>query len=182
MKTLVELQESNHFLTDKHDHHSYLTVYDQLFLPMKDSPINFMELGIHKGGSLLLWKTYFSKARIFGLDKKESVYRDDIDVLRKNNIITMILDYDLATNATFNNIMFNIVIDDLSHDIIHQIKTFEIFRPKLCPGGYLIIEDIRPENLEYWKYMEELVPNSQLLDRRHLKSRYDDVLFIYKNI
>ena len=182
MKTLVDLQEENRFITDKNSQHSYLEVYDKLFSSIKEKEINFFELGIHKGGSMLLWNAYFTKARLFCLDKKENVYRDDLLPLEDKGIITMIMDYDLVTKDTFCGLRFDVVIDDLSHDLIHQIKTFNLFRNKLRSGGMIVIEDIRPENLEYWKYISSDIPNSRIIDRRHIKNRYDDVLFIYNEI
>ena len=179
MNTLVELQKLNKFITDKNDTHSYLEVYDNLFNHIKDAPINFLELGIYKGGSILLWRKYFTKAKIFGLDRKENVYRDDLAILEKHEIITLLLDYDKVTQETFNHLKFDVVIDDLSHELIHQIKTFNIFSDKLNPGGLLIIEDIRPESVEYWKYIAACVPNCKVFDRRPIKNRYDDVLFVY---
>jgi SAM-dependent methyltransferase len=180
MKTLTELQEIHKFLTDKNTSHSYFEVYEELFSSFHGRKINLLELGIYKGGSLLLWKEYFPQANIFGLDRKEHVFRDDMAILEAYGIITMLINYDLTTENTFDYLTFDIVIDDLSHDLIHQIKTFEIFRHKLAPGGVLIIEDIRPENFYYWKYITTVVPNCTIRDRRSVKNRYDDVLFVYK--
>ena len=181
-KSLVELQNKNKFITDKNSTHSYLPIYDKLFLNKRDKHINLIELGIYKGGSALLWKSYFENANIFCLDRKESVFNDDIKVLESNDIITMLIDYNDVTGKTFDNIEFDIVIDDLSHDLNHQIKTFEIFRNKLSTDGILIIEDIRPANLNYWKYIEKHNKNCTIIDLKKNKNRYDDVLFIYKNI
>lgn len=181
-KSLVELQNKNKFITDKNSSHSYLPIYDKLFLCKRDKNINLIELGIYKGGSTLLWKSYFKNANIFCLDKKESVFNDDIKILENNNIITMLIDYDTVTAKTFDNIQFDIVIDDLSHDLHHQIKTFEIFRDKLNKDGILIIEDIRPANLNYWKYIAKHTENCELIDLKKNKNRYDDVLFIYKKV
>ena len=182
MKTLIELQETYKFITDKNTSHSYFDVYEELFFPFRKLEINLLELGIYKGGSLLLWKKYFTNANIFGLDRKESVFRDDLTILESRGIITMLMDYDLTTKVTFEHLTFDIVIDDLSHNLFHQIKTFEIFRHKLTPHGVLVIEDIRPENLCYWKYIANVVPHCTVIDRRLVKNRYDDVLFVYKNV
>lgn len=180
-KSLVNLQNKNKFITDKNNSHSYLPIYDDLFLDKQDDYINIIELGIYKGGSALLWKSYFKNANIFCLDRKESVFSDDIKILQDNNIITMLIDYDNVTEKTFDNIRFDIVIDDLSHDLSHQIKTMEIFSKTLNKNGILIIEDIRPANLNYWKYIEKNNKNCKIIDLTKEKNRYDDVLFIYKN-
>ena len=46
----------------------------------------------------------------------------------------------------------------------------------------MIIEDIRPSNLNYWKYIEKNNKNCKIVDLRKSKNRYDDILFIYKNL
>lgn len=181
-KSLVQIQNKKRFITDKNTAHSYLPIYDELFLSKRNKNINLIELGIDKGGSALLWRSYFKNANIFCLDRKESVFNDDIMNLYDNNIITMLMDYNFVDKNTFNNINFDIVIDDLSHDLIHQIKTFELFKNKLNKEGILIIEDIRPSNLNYWKYVEKNNKNCRIVDLTKSKNRYDDILFIYTNI
>jgi SAM-dependent methyltransferase len=180
--TLKEIQEKHHFITDKDAHHSYFDVYQAMFESRQEDPISLLELGIYKGGSLLLWKEFFPQGKIFGVDRKDHVFRDDLNVLIKSEIVTMIMDYDMAAAETFHPLMFDYVIDDLSHDIFHQIKTFSLFKSKIKPNGYLIIEDIRPENFHYWNHIAEITPNCMIVDRRHVKNRIDDVLFVYQNL
>ena len=63
----------NNKYTDKGNVHSYLPLYETLLNPIKDSAKNILEVGIgdfgpKNGGSLLLWKNYFTKATIHGID------------------------------------------------------------------------------------------------------------------
>lgn len=53
------------YQTDKIVHH-YLEQYDTVFKPWVDREIVLLELGIHKGGSLLLWRDYFLRGKIVG--------------------------------------------------------------------------------------------------------------------
>lgn len=49
--------------TDKHyfnDLNQFMEEYDQVLEPWVNEKIKLLELGIHSGGSLLLWKDYFS--------------------------------------------------------------------------------------------------------------------------
>lgn len=48
--------------------YSYLDVYERYFRPLKRRPINLLEIGVKEGRSLRLWKAYFPKAKIYGLD------------------------------------------------------------------------------------------------------------------
>ena len=48
--------------------HNYLAVYDHLLPPLRGTPA-VLEVGVKKGGSLVLWREYFSdKTSVFGVD------------------------------------------------------------------------------------------------------------------
>ena len=44
--------------------HGYPEIYEHIFYPMKNSPIRIYEIGVDKGGSLILWMDYFSKSKV----------------------------------------------------------------------------------------------------------------------
>ena len=46
----------------------YLERYDPLFEPWLNKPVVLLELGIHKDGSLHLWRDYFPLGNIVGAD------------------------------------------------------------------------------------------------------------------
>ena len=48
----------------------YLEKYDPIFEPYVQKKLAFLELGISKGGSLLLWRDYFPFGTIAGIDIK----------------------------------------------------------------------------------------------------------------
>jgi hypothetical protein len=76
MKTLVEIinelgldNRTNHTHgTDKEVHKYCSTFYDKEFIKYKDKPIKLLEIGLFRGGSLILWRNYFSQAEIIGVD------------------------------------------------------------------------------------------------------------------
>ena len=53
--------------TDKIQHH-YLEVYDPILSAWTDKDVKLLEIGIHKGGSLKLWRDYFPRGTIVGID------------------------------------------------------------------------------------------------------------------
>jgi hypothetical protein len=56
------------FPTDKTTRHNYIEHYDNYFSKFKNTSINLLEIGIKKGGSIKLWREYFSKdSKIYGL-------------------------------------------------------------------------------------------------------------------
>jgi hypothetical protein len=77
------------------------------------------------------------------------------------------------------DLMLDVIIDDGSHNLSDQIKSFLLLKPKMKKDGIYIIEDI--ENISQSKTIfESLHSNCQIIDNRHIKGRYDDVLVIYR--
>ena len=53
--------------TDKIQHH-YLEAYDPILSPWADNDVKLLEIGVRKGGSLELWRDYFPRGTIVGID------------------------------------------------------------------------------------------------------------------
>ena len=178
--TLTEIQNINNFHTDKLWLHSYLETYEDLFSKFKNKNINLLEIGFEHGGSLKLWKEYFgNKSSIYGIDITLQELR--YDLVRESNITLICKDISVCDESILKPIMFDVVLDDASHTLEHQIKSWELFKDRLNPGGILIIEDIAPEAYDYFFKLAEKTPNSKFIDLRHVKNRFDDVLFVYEN-
>jgi len=178
--TLTEIQTINNFDTDKLWLHSYLDTYENLFSKYRNKDIKLLEIGFCHGGSLKLWSEYFgSKSNIYGIDITLENLR--YDLVRHDNITLVCKDINNCDESILSPIMFDIVVDDASHMLEHQIKAFELFKNRLNPGGILVIEDIAPEAYDYFLKLAERTPNSKLIDLRHIKNRFDDVLFVYEN-
>jgi len=184
--TLTEIQNINNFHTDKLWLHSYLDTYEDLFSKFRNKDINLLEIGIGNGGSLKLWQKYFTK--------KSNIYCIDIgfaevthtDLVSQENITMIWKDIESCTPSILSPIMFDIVIEDGSHTLEHQIKSWEVFKDRLNPGGILVIEDIAPESYDYFLNLSQKISNSKLIDLRHIKSRFDNfvfdnILFVYEN-
>ena len=84
-----------------------------------------------------MWSSYFKKAKIIGLDIVDKSF------LNSNRIKTFICDQSNPNeiNKITNNITFDLIIDDGSHFVDHQLISFKTLFPKINPGGFYIIED-----------------------------------------
>lgn len=154
MNTLIELQNHYQFDTDKQVHHQYLTEYDKWFLPRKYQTGYLLELGVARGGSLLLWQKYFEHMNIVGMDRNPlgtDVYGNFPDhtpslpnrtfFIQKNSYETNTVTY-LADAYK----PFNIIIDDGSHELRDQQFVVTNYH-KLIQNGLLIIEDVIRANI-----------------------------------
>lgn len=139
--------------TDKYGEHMYTPHYQFHFQAYRNLAINLLEIGVGgydnplKGGnSLRMWKRYFTKAQLVGLDifDKTALSEPRITIYKGSQTDTHLLDQIIGeTNGGFD-----IIIDDGSHINEHVIQTFEHLFPQLNQGGYYVIEDTQTS---YWK-------------------------------
>lgn len=91
------------------------------------------------GGSLRMWRNYFPRAHIYGVDRYEK--KLDADA-RITALLADQSDACALRRAVDACPPFDLVVDDGSHIASHVITTFEVLFPKLRPGGYYAIEDL----------------------------------------
>ena len=133
-------------ITNMRHCHPYTLFYDGLFKNKKDENLKVAEIGILDGGSLLMWQKYFTNSEIYGFEYnndlinnfKEKFDNDritlaNIDVTNKDSIINSFSDL---------NMMYDVIIEDTTHQFEDQIRVIENIYQYLKPGGVLIIEDI----------------------------------------
>jgi hypothetical protein len=139
------------FHTDKWGSHWYTQHYQRYFHPIRNKPLNILEIGVggyadsaKGGGSLRMWKAYFPKSRIVGIDlyDKTSLSEPRIDIRQCDQT-----DEECLTRIAAEYGGFDIIIDDGSHLSEHVIATFKILFPLLRPNGFYAIEDTQTS---YW--------------------------------
>ena len=164
--------------TDKNTIHSYIDVYDKLFKPLRYSSKNFLEIGVKGGQSIILWSKYFQNAHIYGLDispKPKILNNIDKITFIKNNA------YNQSTLNLFQNIKFDIMIDDGPHTLDSMIFFAKYYSQFLADNGIMIIEDVK--SLDWIDKIKEVLPEnlksySYYIDLRKNKGRFDDILFV----
>jgi hypothetical protein len=125
----------------------YFPIYEKHFLPWRNKTINFLEIGVSKGGSLQMWKRFFGPlATIVGIDvnpKCKALEEDGIHIRIGDQSDTKFLG-DLIEE--FGE--FDLVLDDGSHRMEHIRKTFDFLYPKITKNGVYIVEDL---HTAYWE-------------------------------
>lgn len=134
--------------------HKYAGHYDHHFSRFRQlDNITILEIGVggyddpSKGGeSLRMWKEYFPKAHIVGLDyyDKTPLQEDRIRIYQGSQD-----DPALLQRMHEEQGGFDIIIDDGSHCNEHVIASFNILFPLLKMGGIYAIEDLQTS---YWKH------------------------------
>ena len=131
-------EQHNGRLVGKVDY--FFDAYEQHLNPYRGLPIRILEIGVDKGGSLELWRNYFgSKAEIHGIDISPDVLQKAPDDATIH--IGSQADHNFLIEISDKHGPFDIVIDDGSHVMDHQILTFEALYPRLNDRAVYICED-----------------------------------------
>jgi spermidine synthase len=181
MRSLISLYEKYQHLTDKNTVHCYISsVYENLFNDIQDTCKNVLEIGIHQGGSIKLWKEYFINATIYAVDNnKNAVFPKDTSDEKIKLYVNDAYSLRFVDSVPNNN--FDLIIDDGPHTLDSMIKFLQYYQSKLNENGILIIEDISDMNwIENFKpyILPENIEKYSVYDLRDVKGRYDDILFV----
>lgn len=169
--------------TDKQSIHSYGPVYEDLLARFQGKSVNLLEVGVQYGGSLLLWHQLLPKAYIVGVDVQNAVHPSIFERM-DNARYSLIVDdaYSDATAAKIKTIMptgIDVAIDDGPHTLASQVAFIKLYAPQLSENGIAIIEDV--QDVGWLNSLREAVPEGMAgysVDRRHVKGRYDDLMFV----
>lgn len=155
---------------DKGTAHTYIDIYEAEMT--KSNAIALLEIGIWEGHSIAMWQEYFKDSEIIGVDIDLSHIKFDLQHAIKGDATTLIPE--LAKKK------FDYIIDDGSHEVQHQVLSFDAWWPTLKPGGKYFIEDIKGDselNL-LQTHLSNRGIKYKTYDNRYLKGRKDDILIV----
>ena len=139
------------YCSDKWSHHWYCQHYERHFAPLRKKAIVLLEIGIggyanpkSGGASLRMWRTWFPRGRIYGIDLEDKSPHNEgrIRTFRGDQSDEKFLASVIAEIGTPD-----IIIDDGSHLNDHVIKTFKLLFPLLADQGIYAVEDTQTA---YW--------------------------------
>ena len=137
--------------TDKFWVHSYTKLYDKHFAHLRNKTLKLLEIGVFRGASLLLWKSVFPNAEIFGLDKDEK-WHEMIDGTGITVFKGRQEDETFIGSSVIPAGPFDIIIDDGGHRPLPQQASFKALWPHLNNGGLYVLEDLygnyRPDRIK----------------------------------
>ena len=146
---------------------NYGDIYDKHFAPFRDQPINILEIGVLRGGSMRMWEKYFPNANIFGIDIDNECLQYQSD--RTKIFIGDQSDVSFLRNVKAKIPRVDILIDDGSHRAKDQKITFEEMYYHVRKPGIYLIEDIE---LNYWPSKDKDSPDNFMT---HMKNKIDEM-------
>ena len=136
MKKLTQIGMK--YRTDKAYEHGFTEIYDEYFCKFTNPKI--LEIGCYNGASLQMYNEYFDyKCEILGVDNGDQLG------FQSNHSNITIKWGDQENPQTILDVAegeFDIILDDGSHFVEHQINCFNVLISKVKPGGIYIIEDL----------------------------------------
>ncbi|MBV6632480.1 MAG: class I SAM-dependent methyltransferase [Alphaproteobacteria bacterium] len=124
----------------------YFEIYERYFERFRSQPITMLEIGVHGGGSLQMWKDYFHpESTIVGIDINPDCAQhagDNVHVHIGDQSDKAFLDELAAKYGPFD-----ILLDDGSHVSAHVIATFEALIGHMKAQSIYLIEDM---HCSYW--------------------------------
>lgn len=120
----------------------YFPIYETILESYKNKEITFMEIGINKGGDLLMWEKYFTNLKkIIAIDILPECKEVEKELNKTNIIIGDQGDLKFLEKLSKEYTNVDIVLDDGGHQFHQQINSFKCLFKSLNDGGIYIIED-----------------------------------------
>ncbi len=156
-------------------HKNYFSMYENLFKNYRDRKITFVEIGAKDGGSLLMWKEFFSnESRIIGIDinpKAKELEKYGIDIYIGDQADNLFWKSFFEKNRNID-----IILDDGGHTNTQQIATVENTIKNINDGGMLIVEDT------FNSYVNKFANPSKYSFINYSKKKIDDINYRYPDI
>ena len=153
-------------------YHNFTKYYDMYFSSQRQSVEKILEIGVHEGASVKMWKDYFPNSTVYGIDISNAcrVHAGD-----RINIFIGDQSDDKFLDKISNDIgsQVDIIIDDGSHKSSHQIFSFTKLFPLVKSGGIYVVEDV---TTSYWgEFDGGLKKQGTCIE--FFKDRIDDIYF-----
>ncbi|MDF1715522.1 MAG: class I SAM-dependent methyltransferase [Antarcticimicrobium sp.] len=124
-----------------HKWHHYIPIYDRYFSQFRGGKVRFLEIGVNKGGSLQMWRSYFGQdATVFGIDINPDCAKFDGEAGQVR--IGSQADPEFLNKVVDEMGGVDVVLDDGSHKMEHVRASLEILFPRLAENGIYMIEDL----------------------------------------
>lgn len=157
------------FISDKSDQfgHDYIPSYEKILQERRIMCKTLLEIGIggsdhesamqraygnayQQGNSLRMWRDYFFNANIYAVDIDATSMLHNEEKIQ-TFVANQASESDLKTVIDSIGTNIDVIIDDGSHWVNHQVASFEILNRFLSVNGIYIIEDINPAVVEQFR-------------------------------
>jgi cephalosporin hydroxylase len=154
--------------SDKTTVHTYGQFYDDLIADLQ--PRRVLEIGVFHGASIRAWRHLPDPVEVVGIDRNPC---PGIPVIR-----CTAPDFSSAIDQLTDQ-WFDLIIDDGSHQVEHQIAAIQQLSLLLRAGGVFVVEDLQDDAAT--ALVKSAFPDDwdvMVRDWRRQSGRYDDVIVV----
>jgi cephalosporin hydroxylase len=127
--------------------HHYFDIYHRHFARFRGRACTILEFGVFHGGSLQMWRHYFGpQSRVIGVDINPRL--TDLGEAGIEIVIGDQGDRAFLRELAQRVGPIDVLIDDGSHRMPHQIATLEELYGAVKPDGVILVEDT---HTSYWR-------------------------------
>lgn len=169
----------------------YFDVYERHLSKFVGKSPRILEIGVLGGGSIELWLKYFGEGtKVIGVDIDQRClsykYEGDAQVVMGDQGSV-----DFWSKFLTENTGFDIIIDDGSHIMNHQIITLQQTFPHLREGGVYICEDTHTSYWPNWggdfgkkgTFLDYSKDVTDIVNQQHFNAAIEDsVLRTFNNL
>lgn len=126
--------------------HWFTPHYERHLERFQAQPLRLLEIGVggyshpgEGGASLQMWRQYFRRGLIYGLDVFD---KSLLDGPRLRTVIGDQSSRQVLADVVNEYGPFDVIIDDGSHINEHVLASFDVLFPAIRPGGVYVIEDL----------------------------------------
>lgn len=157
--------------SDKANSHNYHILYSYILNNLgRQNKLNLLEIGLgtnnpnlvssmgsnaNPGTSLYAWEEYLPNSNIYGADIDRSILFNK-GRIRTHYVDQLEIDTYNKLQDNFNNVKYDIIIDDGLHSTAAQFNTLFALE-NINEGGYIIIEDIWKRITDNWYTMDYIL-------------------------
>lgn len=120
--------------TDKATTHFYMGNYEKYLSEWRDKEFVMLEIGVAGGNSIRMWREYFPKAKIYGIDNNVDTKMDGVFIGDQS-------DFNFLQSVLDEIGVPDVIVEDGSHYGPFTILTFEYLFPRIKDGGLYFVED-----------------------------------------
>lgn len=124
--------------------HCYLENYARHLESWRDRELTILEIGVAGGASIGMWREYFPKAKVYGIDNNPDCAGEGIFIGDHNN-------HDFVRSVIAQIGKCDLIIDDGSH-VGHDMKNLFklLFVESVNSGGIYVVEDTHTLYCEHY--------------------------------
>lgn len=164
-----------------HIYNEAVEYYELILSHFENNPINFLEIGVLKGGNFTLTGNLLNTAFALGVDNGSCMLQKEFNSIVSTKALQPCFPYDILLGDSYSeemlkrvkgkNITFDLIYIDGDHSYNGCKKDFEMYSPLINKGGIIVFHDINPTKnshirvSQFWQEIKKQYKYKEIVDK-----------------